>query len=186
MSTTEPTWFMPRAHTYYVPCECGGWDHMLHVDHIPAESGLDEHSVPTEQGHKAVLRSNHTRACPDRAPAPQPAADTALRDRLTEVLGDDVYVVGRVWEAWSHGTMTADDFTLATEIDVLDDLLAAAAPPAADTETEVQWGVRLGTGRVIEQTSEPRARAFSEDMAVVAPDTAPVVVKRHVTPWEEA
>lgn len=38
------------------------------------------------------------------------APDTDLRDRIAEALADDIYVCTRVWEAWQHGTMTADDF----------------------------------------------------------------------------
>lgn len=52
----------------------------------------------------------------------------ALRDRLAEALGDDTFVCGRVWEAWSYRTMTADDFTLVYESDRLDDLVAAVDP----------------------------------------------------------
>lgn len=114
------------------------------------------------------------------APAPQPAADTALRDRLAEVLGDDVYVVGRVWEAWSHGTMTADDFTLATETDVLDDLVAAAAPPAADTEWS--W-LRPGHRMVGLSEGDARSRA-AEHGGIVQRRT--VFTAPEPTPWEEA
>lgn len=48
-----------------------------------------------------------------------------LRDALAQALGS-TYVCGRVWSAWQHGTMTADDFTPAAECDELLDELAAA------------------------------------------------------------
>jgi hypothetical protein len=71
-------------------------------------------------------------------PAAQPAVPklepVALRDALAGALSS-VYVCGRVWDAWSVGTMTEDDFQPAAECDeVLDSLveaIAKATPPAA-------------------------------------------------------
>jgi hypothetical protein len=66
-------------------------------------------------------------------PPAQPAP-VALRDALAGALSS-VYVCGRVWDAWSVGTMTEDDFQPAAECDeVLDSLVEAVAkatPPAA-------------------------------------------------------
>lgn len=52
-----------------------------------------------------------------------------LADAIAATLHEDVLVCSRVWEAWSYGTMTADDFTPAAEDpdllgDVADGLLA--------------------------------------------------------------
>ena len=45
----------------------------------------------------------------------------ALRKGLENALTDMVYDCTRVWEAWSYGTMTQDDFVPVTER--LDDIL---------------------------------------------------------------
>jgi len=45
---------------------------------------------------------------------------SALRDAIAASMGD-IYHCGRVWSAWSHGTMRENDFSLAAEDD---DILA--------------------------------------------------------------
>ncbi len=42
--------------------------------------------------------------------------DSALHDAMAEQLGD-LYYCGRVWSAWQVGTMTEDDFSIASEDD---------------------------------------------------------------------
>lgn len=59
-------------------------------------------------------------------------------------------------------------------------LLAPAPQPAADTETEVQWGVRLDNGVVVPFTTQERATQAVRDCP------PGVVVKQYRTPWEEA
>lgn len=71
---------------------------------------------------------------------------------------------------------------------VVDAVLAVLAPapqPAADTEIQVQWGVRYRTGRVKELSSESAARDHAKAVAAVG-FTDPTVVKQRRTPWEEA
>lgn len=101
---------------------------------------------PTPERAMAVLRD--LRACYDEAlakPEP-PAAPENLRARLRGAIADafgDTYVCGRVWEAWGYGTMGPDDFTPASECDVVldgvvDAALAAAAAPGPQA-TSADW-----------------------------------------------
>ena len=54
------------------------------------------------------------------------SAPGKLADAIAGALHEDVHVCTRVWEAWSHGTMSADDFTPAAEDpDLLDEIAAA-------------------------------------------------------------
>ena len=70
------------------------------------------------------------------APAPAqavPLTEVQIADVVREHL-TSTYVCTRVWEAWSVGTMTEDDFTPASETDMADDI-AGALISAALTET---------------------------------------------------
>lgn len=61
------------------------------------------------------------RAVPDDA-----ALDSALYDAMAEQL-NDLYSCGRVWSAWSVGTMSEDDFSIASEdSDIVSNFVSAA------------------------------------------------------------
>lgn len=50
-----------------------------------------------------------------------------VRDAIAECLGGSIYCCMRVWSAWGVGTMSQNDFVLASEDDeILDELTAAA------------------------------------------------------------
>lgn len=50
-----------------------------------------------------------------------------VRDAIADCLGATIYCCTRVWSAWGVGTMSQDDFVLASEDDgILDELTAAA------------------------------------------------------------
>ena len=52
---------------------------------------------------------------------------TAERDAIAEALGGMIYCCTRQWSAWAYGTMSQNDFVLASEDDgILDELTAAA------------------------------------------------------------
>ena len=62
-----------------------------------------------------------------------PEAIEAAKVEALQHLSETVYLCGRVWEAWSYGTMTEDDFTPAVEDDefvdeMVRDIVTAAAP----------------------------------------------------------
>jgi len=63
---------------------------------------------------------------------------TTERDELAELLASelpsDIYACNRVWEAWSHGTMSQDDFTPANEESDLIAEIAAAVLEAGYTK----------------------------------------------------
>lgn len=65
-------------------------------------------------------------------PAGGEALREAVRDALASELGD-TYDCGRVWEAWSVGTMGEDDFTPVNDRvdEIADAILAALKGPAA-------------------------------------------------------
>ena len=47
----------------------------------------------------------------------------AIRDEIASHLASDTYLCTRTWDAWETGTMTENDFTLASEEDgLLDDI----------------------------------------------------------------
>lgn len=61
-------------------------------------------------------------------------------------------------------------------------LLALAPQPAADTETEVQWGVRVENGQIVDWGDiEPPPAVLGQGRTKVKQH-----VTRTVTPWEEA
>lgn len=74
-------------------------------------------------------------AAPQCEPSIQPVAaqveqdaalDSALYDAMVEQLGD-LYCCGRVWSAWSYGTMHEDDFSIASEDDdIVSNFVSAA------------------------------------------------------------
>jgi len=50
-----------------------------------------------------------------------------LRGAFADYLGQEIYSCGRVYEGWSHGTMSLEDFSLAREDDdILDSLVEIA------------------------------------------------------------
>ena len=63
---------------------------------------------------------------------------TTEHDELAELLASelpgDIYACNRVWEAWSHGTMSQDDFTPANEESDLIAEIAAAVLEAGYTK----------------------------------------------------
>lgn len=73
----------------------------------------------------AELRAKATPTPQAKALCAVEAKRHQLRDALAQALGS-TYVCNRVWSAWQHGTMTADDFTPAAECDeLLSELVAA-------------------------------------------------------------
>lgn len=109
--------------------------------------------------HAAVLASNPHRL----APAPQPAADqqcTACDGRGDE--GSTYMNSGKCQTC--HGTGTQ---------------------PAADTETEVQWGVRYPDGKVVTLLGGGKpSRGYVDEFH--GPGLAIVCCTGTYTPWEEA
>lgn len=79
------------------------------------------------------------------------AIDSALHDAMAEQLGD-LYSCGRVWHAWQVGTMTENDFSIASEDDdivynfvsaareAFKAMLAAAPTPDRATKAEAAAG----------------------------------------------
>lgn len=97
---------------------------------------------------------------------------TSLRDTFAQTLGD-VYVCGRVWEAWNYGTMSKGDFQPAGECEeVLDSLTTAVyealkAVPPKEPEQEpftyydpVRDSIRpfRGEGDIHGETTTPTQR----------------------------
>jgi len=73
----------------------------------------------------------------ERAAAPAPTQD-AIAGAVADILGD-AYHCERAWSAWSHGTMTEDDFYSVNESDTPNEIAAKvaelyAAPPAPVAE----------------------------------------------------
>lgn len=114
-------------------------------------------------------------------PAVEPADDN-LRESFAQCL-TSVYVCGRVWSAWSYGTMTEYDFSLGSECDELLDALvwthktiiglSKAAPQAQkpaevplltdaeiSTVTNNQWGIQVTS--VMHQAHRAYARAIEK------------------------
>jgi hypothetical protein len=62
-------------------------------------------------------------------PTPQPVQAVPLtREQIADIVREhltSMYACTRVWEAWSVGTMTEDDFVPAEETDMADDIAAA-------------------------------------------------------------
>lgn len=66
---------------------------------------------------------------------PQKPGNAVGDDAELDSILTDVYACTRGWEAWEYGTMTEDDFTLATATDLREDLIAwrdAAVARGAD------------------------------------------------------
>lgn len=59
-----------------------------------------------------------------------------VRDAIAEALGCTIYCCTRVWNAWGVGTMSQDDFVLASEDDGILDELTAAAISAIEARPE--------------------------------------------------
>ena len=56
---------------------------------------------------------------------PQPAAPQLSREQIGDIVREHLrglYYCGRVWEAWSVGTMSEDDFSPAEELDTADEI----------------------------------------------------------------
>lgn len=97
------------------------------LEQIASEPPINGNSIAQA---RILMKAAELRA--KATPTPQAKSTCAieakrpqLRDALAQALGS-TYVCGRVWSAWQHGTMTADDFTPAAECDELLDELAAA------------------------------------------------------------
>lgn len=61
---------------------------------------------------------------------PEVEADETLRERMHNIIGQHLtglYACTRVWEAWTVGTMSADDFVPASETELADELADALA-----------------------------------------------------------
>lgn len=59
-----------------------------------------------------------------------------VRDAISECLGGSIYCCMWVWSAWGVGTMSQDDFILASEDDEILDELTAAAISAIEAKPE--------------------------------------------------
>lgn len=72
------------------------------------------------------------------------AGREALAEKFREYLGDTIYSCSRAHEAWAHGTMGLDDFSLASEdediIESLVKIAAAAFAPNHPIEGEFSDG----------------------------------------------
>ncbi len=55
-----------------------------------------------------------------------------VRDAIAEALGDMIFCCTRQWSAWGYGTMSQNDFVLASEDDGILDELTDAAVSAID------------------------------------------------------
>ena len=110
-------------------------------------------ATESDCGSRAWEREQEAITALREALTEQPAQQepVALREALASAL-TSVYVCGRVWSAWSVGTMSEDDFIPASECDeVLDELVSAvttAAPQPAQrkplTDKEI-WQLVDGT-----------------------------------------
>ena len=59
-----------------------------------------------------------------------------VRDAIAEALGCMIYCCTRTWSAWGVGTMSQNDFVLASEDDGILDELTAAAISAIEAKPE--------------------------------------------------
>jgi hypothetical protein len=113
------------------------------------------------------------------APAREPVG---LRDALVEAL-TSVYVCGRVWEAWNHGTMSEGDFQPAAECDeVLDALVEAVAkatPPASQPELQE----RVVIDRIVAEHGYPKE--FREFEAALKARKATPPAAPAQEPWSD-
>lgn len=89
-----------------------------------------------------------------------PSGADALRDKLTDIIADHLsgtYHCNRVWEAWSYGTMSQDDFEDVGESDtpaeladaIMAALSAAQEDPAKSHLADVTWSADNATGQSI-------------------------------------
>lgn len=91
----------------------------------------------------------HEVAVTTRLAEAAPEANVAGGKQLREIIGDylaALYVCNRVWEAWSVGTMTEDDFVLASETEFVEELAQAiegASTPPAPTQHTAPVGYRF-------------------------------------------
>lgn len=109
--------------------------------------------------------------------ADQPATEPSAR----EVVESEVWAwLNRHDAPWSPSRLKVLDLT-----DAIEKALASAPQPAADTETEVQWGVRerpLVHGVTLLSTEDDARGLARRDHGVVVTRT----VTTTTTPWEEA
>ena len=65
-----------------------------------------------------------------------------LEDRIRYFL-DELYTCGRVWEAWSYGTMTEDDFTnCAEDEDIVNDFKTLIATEQKHQLEKIRTGLK--------------------------------------------
>ncbi|UNY40254.1 putative restriction alleviation protein [Paracoccus phage vB_PmaP_KLEP18-1] len=108
-----------------------------YADDLRAENerlrGVNENLHKVIKEHHATVRDLMDRAALSHpAPAPQPADDlpekrAKVRASLEDAIGWDAYDCTRVWDAWSVGTMSADDFEpVLDRLDEITDAVVAA------------------------------------------------------------
>lgn len=92
---------------------------VLDVDHDP-------HAKSALQAYAAACAQSHTQLSEDLIARHGSAAiDRITQEQIREVIGQhltSMYACTRVWEAWSVGTMSEDDFVPAGETEFADDL----------------------------------------------------------------
>lgn len=101
---------------------------------------------------------------------------SALRDAIAGAMGD-IYHCGRVWSAWSHGTMRENDFSLAAEDDdilanITDAVLAVYASNTALPGLRQVGGVQ--TGEIKPMFHDPRPRHLAYAPPLPAPVDVPL------------
>lgn len=120
----------PVAYLHQVVCGDGEPDQALSFepDNFPLAGTLGYRSI----SHQPLYLAVPSTAAP-AAPEQDEVRDR-VRDAVAEAL-DGVYTCGRVWSAWSVGTMSEDDFAPAGEDDDVVDNIVDAALGAMKTAT---------------------------------------------------
>lgn len=109
-----------RAQTEAVP-QGGQWK-LVPVEPTPEMVKAGWHGADAERCYRAML------AAAPPSPQPPAAQATLTTERIAEIVRDHldgIYCCTRVWEAWSVGTMSEDDFVPAAEIEMADEIAAA-------------------------------------------------------------
>lgn len=120
----------------------GGQWKLVPVEPTPEMVKAGWHGADAERCYRAML------AAAPPSPQPPAAQATLTTERIAEIVRDHldgIYCCTRVWEAWSVGTMSEDDFVPAAEIEMADEIAAAliaagigtAKPAQPEDENEV-------------------------------------------------
>lgn len=138
------------------------------VEHIAAQPAAPQQPQLKHRTGDCVLCGHCAATGQKIQPTAQqhPYAD-AVREIMREALAEqlnDLYYCGRVWEAWQVGTMTQDDFSIASEVDdIVDNFVNAAMYAIAST---AQSTAQQDTAKLLK-----RASALLWEIPANAPNT---------------